>query len=283
MTGFSSEWLELREDADRRSRNRDVANALSGHFSLRGHVSVIDLGAGTGTNLRYTAPLLPARQTWLLVDKDATLLQTAKGLLKVWADQSHETADTLTLAKDGRDIRVQFLSIDLASGLAAALEAKADLITSSAFFDLASGKFIHDLVAAAAAKRAAIYAALTYNGIQAWSPHRPLDNRVTAAFHRHQLQDKGFGPAAGPMAATHLSDELRICGYTLIEGDSPWRLDRNDRMLIEELVRGHAMAVSETGLVDAKDIEAWVKVQRTGAVAGHTDIFAAPGETMDLS
>jgi hypothetical protein len=65
-------------------------------------------------------------------------------------------------------------------------------------------------------------------------------------------------------------------GYTVLEGESPWVLGRNDRMLLEELQRGYAMAAAETGLVDAKTIEAWIKVQRNAAEVGHTDTFAAP-------
>jgi hypothetical protein len=78
------------------------------------------------------------------------------------------------------------------------------------------------------------------------------------------------------MAASHLVDQFQLNGFTLLEGESPWVLGRNDRMLIEELVRGHAMAAGDTGLVDAKTLEAWVKVQKTGAQIGHTDIFAMP-------
>ena len=61
------------------------------------------------------------------------------------------------------------------------------------------------------------------------------------------MRDKGFGPAAGPMAPSHLADQFRLNGYSVLEGESPWDLGRNDRMLIEELVRGHAMAAGETG------------------------------------
>ena len=47
-------------------------------------------------------------------------------------------------------------------------------------------------------------------------------------------------------------------------------------MLIDELVRGHAVAVTETGAVDEKTVVAWVNVSRTAAFVGHTDMFAVP-------
>ena len=55
---------------------------------------------------------------------------------------------------------------------------------------------------------------------------------MTAAFQRHQMRDKGFGPAAGPLAGSHLVDQFRINGHVVLEGESPWRLERTDRMLM---------------------------------------------------
>ena len=47
-------------------------------------------------------------------------------------------------------------------------------------------------------------------------------------------------------------------------------------MLIEELQRGHAMAVLEIGALDVKTVETWVKTIRSAAEIGHTDTLAFP-------
>lgn len=277
MSSFSKEWLTLREDADRRARNREIIDVLAARFVLREHVRVVDLGSGRGANLRAIADVLPERQEWLLLDIDTLLLDDAKNTLIAWADNSKWTdTDTLVLRKGRLQLDVRFKAANLAQNLADAFSTPVDLVTGSAFFDLVSPDFIRNLVQRLAAMRSCFYAALTYNGIHKWQPHRPLDNQMSSAFHRHQLGDKGFGAAAGPEASAVLADQLRLSGYTVQEGDSPWQLERSDRMLVDELVRGHAMAVAETGLVEAKAIETWVKVQRTGVRVGHTDIFAAP-------
>jgi SAM-dependent methyltransferase len=276
VNDFSAEWLDLREAADARARNSDIANAVAARFTLRDELSVLDLGSGTGANLRATAQLLPSRQIWTLVDRDTGLLGAARAKLARWADRYTSDGDALELEKGSRKIRAIFKSADLTSETRALLSEGAQFVTASAFFDLTSEIYIRELAKTIVAANAAFYATLTYNGLQKWTPHRPADNQMTAAFQRHQMRDKGFGPAAGPLAPSHLVDQFRINGYVALEGASPWQLERVDRMLIEELIRGHAVAVTEEGGVDEKTVVAWVKVPRSAAFVGHTDVFAAP-------
>lgn len=276
MTNFSPEWLDLREAADRRSRCNEIANAVAARFALRDELRVVDIGSGTGANLRATAALLPHRQTWTLVDNDAALLDQAKVKLGRWADSSECDGEELRLEKDGRAITVRFANVDLLRSTSEFLSDAPNLVTASAFFDLVSESYIRTLAKSVVATGAAFYAAVTYNGLLRWTPRRPADSQMLAAFHRHQMRDKGFGPASGPLAASHLADQFRLNGYAVLEGDSRWQLERADRMLVDELVRGHAVAVSETSDADCQTIVSWVNVPRTAAIVGHTDTFAAP-------
>ena len=70
MADSLSNWLALREPADVVARSalltHEIVDALGRHHPL----SVLDLGAGTGSNVRYLAGRLPAPQRWLLVDRD---------------------------------------------------------------------------------------------------------------------------------------------------------------------------------------------------------------------
>jgi hypothetical protein len=276
MSAFAPEWLALREPADARARNAEIADALAARLGARASLAVVDLGCGTGANLRATAPLLGERQRWMLADNDPALLTAARDALALWADAARHEGETLILVKGGREIAVQFRGIDLAADLETAFGEDVDLVTSSALFDLASSAFIRRLVAAVAFRRAVFHTVLTYNGVQRWRPRHPADGAVTAAFHRHQTSDKGFGPAVGPAAPALLADQLGIAGYTVLEGDSPWTLGPADARLIEELQAGVVAAVAATRAVDERTLAAWAKVRRTGADVGHTDTLAFP-------
>ncbi|MCB1521329.1 MAG: class I SAM-dependent methyltransferase [Hyphomicrobiaceae bacterium] len=278
MSGFSADWLALREPADHRARNAEVQSALAARLAMRPSVRVIDLGSGTGSNLRATSRLLPARQSWTLVDHDAALLRAAREVLATWADSAvPDDGGGLRLTHEGRDITVAFKVADLESELEDVIAAGADLVTAAALFDLASPAFIARTVKAVAAQGAMFYTALTYNGRQLWQPRHPLDSQMTAAFNRHQMTDKGFGASAGPTAPIELGEQFQLAGYGVIEGDSPWLLAApRDRTLLAELVAGHAQAVGETGVVARGDIDRWAALERKAADIGHVDTFAFP-------
>ncbi len=275
-TGFSAEWLDRREPADHRSRNRKLEHALARHFDGWRPVTVVDLGCGTGSNLRATAPLLGPEQHWTLVDLEQALLDAAALRLAKWADGSDWKDGRLVLFKGAKRISVELKRADIAGDLAGALGPGANLVTASALFDLASPAFIADLAAAVAERKSAFYTVLTYDGDQRWTPEHEADAEMADAFHVHQMRNKGFGPAAGPEAPDALTEAFALRGYAVSEGDSAWRLGAGDEALIAELARGFAEAVAETGLVDAATVAAWRSVTRTEAVVGHADTLALP-------
>jgi SAM-dependent methyltransferase len=276
MSGFDTRWLDLREPVDRRSRNEELARGLARHFAGRASTTVLDLGCGTGSNLRATAPLLGAVQHWTLIDHDRALLDAAIQRLSAWADTAECRGAELALSKGGKQILVRLRRADLGRDLESVFASCADLVTASALFDLASVDFIAEIAAAVARCRAAFFTVLTYNGTQRWTPKHAADADLAAAFRRHQVGDKGFGPAAGPMAPGLLAAAFDAAGYRVSDGDSGWRLGAGDEPLIAELAAGFAAAVRETGLVPNAKVAEWLAVSRAGALVGHTDTLALP-------
>ena len=276
MGDFSAAWLRLREPVDARSRNQLVATALRAAFADRPSIRVVDIGAGTGANLRATAPLLSREQAWTLLDHDQALLDAARNILAAWADHAEHQPDALRIRKDGRMIHARFQLCDIADAPAELLPERLDLVTASAFFDLVSAAFIDRIVAALVHREAAFHTVLTYDGVQAWSPRSGLDEAVRQAFNDHQREDKGFGPAAGPAASSLLRQALQAAGYAVVVGDSPWCLGAQDADLMAQLTDGVAKAVAETGQVPPEALVAWRAMERTGLHIGHEDILALP-------
>jgi SAM-dependent methyltransferase len=278
MSGFSPDWLAMREPADHRARHPGLLEALSEH--LRGReVEVVDLGCGTGSNLRSVAPRLGPVQHWRLVDHDPRLLAAARARLSAWADTVETSGEDLVLTVAGKRLRVRFHEADLARNPAAALGAAPDLVTAAALFDLVSPAWIETFSAAVAARRALFYTALTYDGVERWEPPHPADAAMLQAFHAHQAGDKGFGPSAGPGASAALTAAFESRGYRVNAGTSPWRLRAEaEASLMRELAAGAASAVRETGLVPEPVIDGWLQSRRaaTACSIGHIDLLAVP-------
>jgi len=256
VSGFSADWLALRGGADGRARSAELAARLEAHFSGRGQVRVLDLGAGTGANMRAAAPLIRAAQHWVLADNDAALLAQA-------APVAGATLETR--------------AVDLSLELEALFDPAPDLVTASAFFDLCGADWIGRLARAAARARAAVYATLTYDGREEWAPAHPLDAEALAALHADQRRDKGLGPALGPEAHGALAVALGAEGYAVAEAASDWELEApRDAALIAALAAGSAAAVAPA-LGEAK-VADW-RAARTGAsrvLIGHRDLLAIP-------
>ena len=278
MSGFSVDWLALRENADHRARNGAILAGLAQHLAGRPEVALVDLGCGTGSNLRAIAPALPVRQSWRLVDHDPALLAAARDRIASWSDSVEASGSDLRVKKGDRALTVSFVQADLATGLDAALGPRPDLVTAAALFDLVSVSWLEALVAAVVARDSIFYTALTYDGAEQWMPPHPADASILAAFHQHQRGDKGFGPAAGPQATRLLAEAFSDAGYRVRKGESPWNLNRMDAALIRQLADGTASAVLETKSLPDADVSEW-RQARLGAAAcriGHLDLLASP-------
>jgi hypothetical protein len=272
MTGFSAEWLALRETADGRAAAPVVLAALRRWARARPMdgepLRVIDLGAGTGSTLRRLAPILPGRQSWLLVDDDARLLAQADAVV------SNRGAF--------QQVRVRAAVRDLAApGVLRTLLRDIDLVTASALFDLASASWCASLMRTIARPGCAIYAALIFDGQIVLDPADPFDPVLCRLFNAHQRRDKGFGPALGPVAARALIRLAAAHGAAIRVARSGWQLGPSDRALLEPMLAHWAQAASEMQPVQRAAVEAWADRRLRQAEAGmlcarvgHVDLLA---------
>ncbi|NDB68807.1 MAG: class I SAM-dependent methyltransferase [Methylocystaceae bacterium] len=277
MSGFSPEWLALREMADHRARSSDLTGKLSADFATRDLVRVMDLGCGTGSNLRALAPHLGIKQDWILVDENTDLLSHAQHVLRDWADYAEGGSKGLTLYHGEQIIRVYFLSHDLSAGLEPLLSDPCDLITASALCDLVSADWIKGLASTLAVRQIPFFTVLTYDGRIQWFPPHSQDQAVLEAFNTHQKGNKGFGSASGPEATELLVRAFSDEGYLCETADSAWIINRSDEAaLMQALGEGIADAASQINI--GQNLSNWREAlaERRSVLIGHLDFYGRP-------
>ena len=254
MNGFSKEWLAMRESADTRARDETLLSEL--HFAPDGAANIIDLGAGTGSNLRYLAPRLKREQHWVLVDSDPGLLSQ----IGVPAVQNPLEVETLQrdLSHDPDDLPLEDCS----------------LVTASAFFDLVSEDWIKRFARDCAAARVTNgLFALNVDGTMIWTPSDPDDEDLECMFNAHMRRDKGFGPALGAKAPEKIARAFEAVGYSAYMAESPWRLSPEDAAIQDRLLRGYVDAACEAFPADAGRIQDWATRRAVYIAHGESALF----------
>lgn len=285
MSGFDAHWLALREAADRRARADALARMLRRALAGRDKLTLVDLGCGTGSNLRHTAPQLGGRQHWRLVDADPALLDAVPGAIARWADHAgyalHRTDQSLTVEGGSFVAEVTLEHRDLTADPLPV--ANADVVTASALLDLVGHPWLDRLVAACAAHDLAALFTLSYDGRITWWPGDAMDTAVRDRVNRHQQGDKGFGRALGPHAAPAAADAFRCAGYNVETAASDWHLDETAAELQQYLHADWASAASQVDPADAASVDAWLARRMdllaagtANLVVGHTDVLALP-------
>jgi hypothetical protein len=272
MSSFSAEWLALREPFDIAARDDELANSFLAQVAqgtqglqLAQAGPVVDLGAGTGSNisrLRSLAAKLGHQLSWRHVDNDDDLLVLAR-------------------QRFSGDGAVAIAQLDIALALDAALQG-ASAVTCAALLDLVSAAWIHQLADHLASGRLPLLALLTYDGRMQWSLADAADAVLAKAFHRDMLRDQGFGPALGPAAAIALDAALTERGAITQLRDSYWRIAASDSAMLTAMNASlSAAALRSAHGLERSAIEAWsarrsrqIADGNVSLVVGHQELLA---------
>lgn len=273
---ISPQWLGQRRLADHRSREQaaDLLEALNTHLksvTVAGEpVTVIDVGAGTGSNLAWLASRLSCAQRWILVDHDTQVLSALEHPEEL--DGVEEIIQVVGTVQD-----LPALVQELTGGRGPLL------ITCSALLDVLSTADVEALAETisgpAAAPTTAALLSLSVTGEVDFSPAHQHDESMAAAFNAHQRRNGLLGPDAVDAVVPALGQR----GARTALRSTDWQLDQDEDVLVEQYIRERAEVAVEhdPGLEDAAKV--WVEDRRRQLAAGqlrvrvgHTDVLSLP-------
>lgn len=280
--GFSEAWLTLREPADHDARSLSMPRQLSQWRNSMDSINILDLGAGTGSNFRYLAPRLGHRQHWTLIDNDSRLMNTVPSVLENWARQKQASFTIsngqISVESASFSAKINCRLNNIAHHMSALEFHSADLVTASALLDLTSAAWLDELAAQCMENDCAALFALNYNGHIRWTPEYSSDEVVTGRLNKHQLQDKGFGPALGPDAVAHLAGCLESGNRRLLIEESNWNLTEHQYELQLALVKDWASAALTLDFGEQSIINRWqqermssISRRKSSLIVGHVD------------
>jgi SAM-dependent methyltransferase len=286
MDNRLANWLRLREPADTAARSIEAARLLGHAIAHHDSVRVLDLGTGTGANIRYLVPHLPPRQHWVVVDRDPSVLALLPARMSAWVAArglSLRTGNAGCVVRGtGLTCEIETLVGDLHRLEDRSLFAGKDVVTASALLDLASERWLRTLARQCRVVGATVLFALSYNGGSTCSPAEPEDETIRELLNRHQLKDKGLGgPAAGPAAAELAPRIFREAGYTVHVERTDWMLGPAESEMQRTLVDGWGAAATQLTPDAAAVIDEWrlrrlahIDSGRSQITVGHVDMAA---------
>jgi SAM-dependent methyltransferase len=284
---FDGDWLDLREPFDAAARNEALAARLSAALPQRPRI--LDLGAGTGSLLRWLGHYIGRAQAWTLVDADAALIERAFATVAERAEAvgwpvTWPGRRTLLVHSPQGAWRVEGLIADLREAPDNLPLHAVDAVVNTALCDLVSRDWVQRMAAACAARRLPFYAALNVTGRERFSPPRPGDALVARGFARDQARDKGFGGIAlGPQAPAAIAEAFEARGYDVHRAPSDWVIPRQAREMAVALSDGHARAAMARERREERRIARWMldraadgREGRLSVRVGHQDVLALP-------
>jgi hypothetical protein len=282
VSSFSADWLALREPVDDVSRPASLAQKLVENLPQQDPLEILDVGTGTGSNVRYLMDRLPGSHRWLAVDNDETLLAQLPEQMKTWgAARDYEvfaSPNGISMRGPKGTRLVETRRTNLFT-LDPALFAGRGLVTTSALLDLVSNDWLRIFVPRCREANAAVLFALSYDGRIRCEPMETEDYTIRDLVNRHQRSDKGFGPALGAEAVRVAEDYLQRLGYRVRRETSDWRISPSMVHLQKEVLAGWTEAALAVAPTQSEMIEGWrdrrlehVDQGRSRLIVGHTDL-----------
>lgn len=282
---FDRDWLQERYPFDAEARNKTLESKVLAHFADQDQLTLVDVGAGTGSNCLYFIDQLPQNQKWYLVEQNEDLKKATIRRLKDFAAYHKynfdRKKDKITIKSIKKKIEVTVINDSLLNLPDLVDLKKVDLVLANAVFDLFSKTQIEQFVNIIMDNQLAFYPTLNYEGM-AFLPADPFDEVFIERYNAHMERPQAFGTALGKNASQYMVDLLEAKKCQIDTAVSTWNIEPDDIKMHYYLLNFMENALVELKLAPAmqENFERWVQRKKDLIITrqqrleiGHLDIF----------
>ena len=283
------QWLAHRFTCDAEARHPGIEHQFLAFFEQhQTPLKVVDVGSGTGANVRYYFDRIPHEQEWILIEQNEQLRDECCRSLVAFAQERgyhwQQQDGTFLLTDDQKTATVQLMSGRIEHIEQLADLARTDVVTANAVFDLLSFEQFDTLVGKLVQHEVCLLATLNYYETS-FLPFSEEDHRFMRWYHMHMKRPQPTGIAMGPDCSEEMLDLLAQHHMMIEQEGSQWHLKKNATTMHHYLLHFIEHAVAELSLSadEQRDFDTWLthrkslcRQRQLEIIVDHSDIFAYP-------
>jgi len=285
---FDRDWLQERYPFDAEARNKPLESKVLAHFVNQPEITLVDVGAGTGSNCLYFVDQLAQNQKWYLIEQNDALKKATIRRLKDYAAYHkysfERKKDTITIKSIKKKVTVTIINDSLLDLPKLVNLKTVDLILANAVFDLFSKAQIEQFVTIIVDNQLAFYPTLNYEEM-VFLPSDPFDEVFIEQYNAHMERPQAFGTALGKNASQYMVELFEAKKCQIDTAVSTWRIEPDDIKMHYYLLNFMENALVEMDLAPAMqaNFERWVQRKKDLIITRqqrleieHLDIFVSP-------
>ena len=282
-------WLETRYPYDSEARNKSLEAKVIAYLSPKKKVTLVDVGAGTGSNALYLMDKIDGNQHWYFIEQNEGFQEFLIHRLKEYAAfHKYEYAtqkDIQQIITPNRQLSFQFINGSLLDIKALIPLQEVDLILANAVFDLFTEQQIQRFLSPIQLTAIACYFTLNYQGM-VYQPEEPFDVSYIDLYEQHMERPQVTGQATGKHASQHIAAYLNA-SHTIQQAPSIWDIRQEDIKMHYYLLNFIENSIPELSV--EKELShffpKWIQRKkelvinrRLSLQVQHSDIFCVPKE-----
>ncbi len=282
---FDIDWLNERYPFDVEARDKALESKVVAYLANKSELTLVDVGAGTGSNCLYFIKQFPQNQKWYLIEQNGDLKKATIKRLKDYAAYHkynfERKKETIKITAPKRKVTVTIINDSLLNLATLVNLKKVDLVLANAVFDLFSSDQMTELVNLIAANKLAFYHTLGYEGMT-FEPSDPFDDVFVDSYNTHMERPQDFGQALGKKANAFMAQLFEKQDSSVETAASIWQIEPVDIRMHYYLLNFMENALAEMDLAPAmqQNFEKWIQRKKELIIMGqqrliitHQDIF----------